>query len=107
MYYSNLYTYIPIQAYPGASIYKQLKCIFFFSLSLFCMCIPLTTSVGKGVPNIPISIPKKIKQHSNPIEKDMRAENDLPPYLVSVALHPISNHEYKNTKTNTKCFCYT
>lgn len=64
----------------------------FFSLSLSFACvIPLTTSVGKGVPNTPISIPKKIKQHSNPIEKDIRAENDLPPYLVSVALHPISN----------------
>ena len=48
----------------------------------------MSASVGKGVPSAPTSIPKNIKQHSKPTVKDMTTENDLPPYLVRVALQP-------------------
>jgi hypothetical protein len=44
---------------------------------------------GKGVCNTPTSTPKNIKQHIKPTPNDMTDENDLPPYLVRVALHPI------------------
>lgn len=45
--------------------------------------------MGKGVSRAPMSTPKNIKQHNKPTLKDITDENDLPPYLVRVALHPI------------------
>lgn len=65
---------------------------FYFLLSLFWLLLLnllLRYSVGKGVPNAPISTPKNIRQHMSPTANDITAEKDRPPYLVRAELQPI------------------